>query len=242
MSRHLCAMLLPVFFWPPFVMAEPAVAPVAATTAAPTAEITATVTAALQALDATNLDDDWSFTMDVAEEGELRVIRSDPQRDKYQKRQLIMVNGVAPDEDRQEAFYEAEVERIDALDPETTGYASMVDVHTLQLLETADNYVKLSFVPRVKALEDSRDKIRGTLRLDLASQQIEQIEITNIEPLSPAFSVSVDTYRLTLDFAPQQGETLLRKLESQAAGKAGFLKSFDSLVVIDFSDYERAAP
>ncbi len=42
--------------------------------------------AALAKLDATNLDDDWYFSMELVEEDELRIIRSDPHRDKYEKR------------------------------------------------------------------------------------------------------------------------------------------------------------
>jgi hypothetical protein len=83
--------------------------------------------------------------------------------------------------------------------------------------------------------------MQGTLLLNTLTQQIEQIEIYNTEKLSPAFSVTVDTFRLALAFQQEQGEILLHKLESHAVGKAGFLKSFNSLVAVAFSDYRRAA-
>lgn len=233
--RLLSAVLLALFVWQSSVLAE-------STDIVPTAdpELTATVATALKTLDATDLDDDWYFTMGVVEEDERLVIHSDPTRDKYEKRTLLSVNDVAPDEERQEEFYDAEVERIDALDPDASGYAYMVDFQTLQLLETANDVARFSFTPRVKALEDSRDKISGLLLLNLASGQIEQIEIRNTEPLSPAFSVTVDTYLLTLHFLPEQGENLLSQLESKAAGKAGFVKSFDTAVTVSFGDYKRA--
>ena len=73
---------------------------------------------ALEKLDATNLDDDWYFTMEVIEKDELRIVHSDPLRDKYERRQLITVNGAPPDEQQLEKFHDAELERIDGEDPE----------------------------------------------------------------------------------------------------------------------------
>jgi hypothetical protein len=204
--------------------------------------ILAVVEAALAKLDATNLDDDWSFSMNLEEEGELRMIRSNPHRDKYERRQLLTVNGVAPDSQRQKTFRETEVKRIDDLEPDAAGYRYLVDAQTLQLIEDNDGYAKLSFLPRIKAMEKSRNQMRGAVLLNLGTQQIEKIEIHNTGKLSPAFSVTVDSYALTLQFQQEQGENLLKKLESHAVGKAGFLKSFDVLVVAAFSDYKRADP
>ncbi|CAA0110742.1 Uncharacterised protein [Halioglobus japonicus] len=230
-SPHIILFLL--FFWQLNAFAD-------SVSVTPAVDLTAIVESALKNLDKTDLEDDWYFTMEVVEGDELRVIHSDPYRDKYKRRQLISVNGLLPDEDSTEEFHDAEVERVDALDPEATGYSYMVDVQTLQLLKAEDGFASFSFVPKVKALEGARDQLRGVLVLNLDSRQVDQLEITNSGTLSPAFSVTVDTYRMTLRFHQQYGENLLSKLESHAAGKAGFVKSFESLVEISFSDYKRA--
>jgi hypothetical protein len=206
------------------------------------ATVLAQVQTALQKLDATNLDDDWYFTMEVVDGEELQIIKSDPFREMLERRQLLTVNGDAPENERLEKFREAEEKRVDDLDPETAGYTYMVDTDTLEFIEESDGDIAFSFIPQVKALEDSRDSLRGALRLDTRTGQIEELEIHNTEKLSPAFSVTVDRYRLSLRFQQEQGENLLRKLESDAVGKAGFLKSFDSKVKVTFSDYRRAAP
>lgn len=201
--------------------------------------LTGEVELALKRLDATNIDDDWCFTMQVVEAAETSVIHSDPSRGKYDRRQLVSVNGVEVDEEQLKAFRGKEVERIDAMDPNDSGYGYLVDIQSLQPLDTDDGSVQYSFIPRVKDLGDSRDKIRGTLRLDPSSQQIEQISIHNLDELNPVFSVSVDTYLLTLQFKQEQGHQLLNHLESLAVGKAGFVKSFESHVVVSFSEYRR---
>ena len=200
------------------------------------------VKAALENLDATNLDEDWHFTMEVLEEDELQMIHSDPRRDTYEKRQLLTVDGIAADSQRRDEFHVKEVKRINDIDPDALGYGYMVDMETLDLVEASDGHAIFSFVPRVKMLEDSRDQLRGTLLLDSATQQIKEIEIINTDELSPAFSVTLDTFRLGLSFDEEQGENLLQKLESHTTGKMGFLKSFDALVIVNFSEYTRAQP
>ena len=200
------------------------------------------VKAALENLDATNLDEDWHFTMEVLEEDELQTIHSDPRRDTYEKRQLLTVDGIAADSQRRDEFHVKEVKRINDIDPDALGYGYMVDMETLDLIEASDEHAMFSFVPRVKMLEDSRDQLRGTLLLDSATQQIKEIEIINTDELSPAFSVTLDTFRLGLSFDEEQGENLLQKLESHTVGKMGFLKSFDALVIVNFSEYTRAQP
>lgn len=196
--------------------------------------------AALAKLDATNLEEDWYFSMAVEEEDELRLIQSDPHRAKYERRALLSINGVTPDGDRLETFREEEVKRIDELDADRSGFAYMVDTQTLALIDSSEGYATLSFSPRVNKLEEARDQLSGTVLLNTDTRQIEEIQIRNTETLSPAFSVTVESYRLTLQFQQEQGEILLKKLESRAVGKAGFLKSFDTLVSIEFSDYKRA--
>lgn len=198
------------------------------------------VVGALRALDATRLDEDWAFTMDLVENGVLHVIESDPAREPYERRRLVSVDGVAPDESRLAKFRKAERSRIDEIDPDTEGYEYLVDLSTLQEVGAQGEHTAFTFAPRVKDMEKARDKLRGTLLLNNATGQVDRLEIGNTGTLDPAFSVTVDTYRLELAFVGEQGEQLLRTLESRAVGKAGFLKSFDSKVEITFRDYRRA--
>lgn len=222
------ALILPLIYWSTDALSE---------TGDSTLEV---AQAALAKLDATNLDDDWHFSMELVEENEQRIISSDPRRGRYERRRLLSVDGVPPDENRQKKFHESEVKRIDELDPDASGYGYLVDTQTLELIEQGIGYAKLAFVPRIKAMEKSRDQVRGALLLNKQTQQIEEIEISNTGKLSPAFSVTVDSYRLVLKFQQEQGENLLRQLESRAVGKAGFMKSFDVVVAATFSDYKRA--
>lgn len=230
LRRYLVALtVFSSLLWPSNVLAE-------------TVDAMSAVKTAIKNLDTTNLDEDWYFTMEVLEEGEVKIIRSDPTRDPYERRQLLTLDGETPNNQYQSAFYDKEVKRIDDIDPKASGYAHMVDIQTLQQVDNQDGYATFTFLPRVKVLEGSRDGLSGTLLLNLSTQQVEEIEIYNIEKLSPAFSVTLDTFRLQLYFGSQVGENLLQKLESHTVGKMGFFKSFDAIVVVEFSDYARAQP
>lgn len=92
-SLPLFVLITSVLLCQPGVFAEPAAAVF-------TADVSAALGVALGTLDATILDDDWSFTTEVVEEDELRVIHSDPRRSKYEKRQLLSVNGTAQSSNR----------------------------------------------------------------------------------------------------------------------------------------------
>lgn len=223
------ALLVSLFICPTTALAEPA-------------DVLSVARKAIEKLDATNLDDDWYFTMELVEDDETQVIQSNPRAGKYEKRALITVNGKAADSERQATFRESEVSRIDALEPDTSGYSYLINAASLQLIHSGDGVAELSFQPRVQAMESAQDQLRGQLVLNLQTQQIEEIEITNTQKLSPAFSVTVDTYRLALTFQPEQGEVLLAALDSQATGTAGFLKSFDKVVYVTFRDYQPASP
>lgn len=223
------ALLIPFLLWQSPVLAE-------ASSLLPVAQ------KALAQLDATNLDDDWYFTMEVVEGDEIQLIRSDPHGELYLKRELITVNGRAPDSERLAEFRKSEVSRIDELNPDAAGYGYLVDIATLQLIKAGGDVAEFSFLPRIDAMDDARDRLRGTLSLNLETQQIEEIQIANTQKLSPAFSVLLDTYRLILKFHPEQGEVLLHKIDSRAVGSVGFLKSFENVVAVSFRDYKPATP
>lgn len=109
---------------------------------------------ALEELDATNLNDDWNFTMKVVEGYESQLIHNDPIRGKYEKRELITVNGSVPDRQRRAQFRRSEESRIGELNPDATGYTYLVDNATLELIQADDDVAEFSFLPRIDAMKD----------------------------------------------------------------------------------------
>ena len=199
------------------------------------------IDAALEFLDDNNIDEYWHFTMELLEEGEERIIRSDPLREKYARRQLVEIGGEPPSEKARQQFRKAEKKRIDEQDPETSGYSYLVDLESLELVTQRGEVLEFSFRPRLAAFEKAEGKMTGVLLFNGASNTIEKIEIRNTAELAPAFSVTVNEYRLSFLFGAPEDRRLLRKMESYAVGKAGFVKGFESFVQVDFSEYQRVA-
>lgn len=196
------------------------------------------VKSALQELDGADMDARWQFTMTVQQDDELRVVRHDPTRARYEQRQLISVDGKPPEKKQLKKFQEEEKKRIDDRDPETSSYQYLVDPNTLALINTDAGKARYTFSPRVAALEKDVDKLEGHLLLNTATGKIDEIAISNAEPMSPAFSVKLEHYSLIFHFAQEQGERLLHRMESDARGKLGFLKKFSSTTNIEFGQYE----
>lgn len=198
------------------------------------------VAAALRVLDDARQDDAWHFTMTLVHNGEQRTVSHDPELPAAAQRTLLAVDGAPPDRDELEAFRDAEAQRIADRDPEAS-YTHLVDLDTLRATTTAGDIVEYAFSPRVQALQEHRDSLRGALALNTATGAVEKIELTSTAPFSPAFSVTLDSYRLTFEFRQEQGARLLDRMESVALGRAGFVKSFEERVAVAFSHYRPAA-
>jgi len=199
------------------------------------------VEAAVAALDAADMDGRWQFTMTIQLGEELRVVSHDPLRDTYDVRHLLSVNNAAPSDKQRRKFREEEKKRLDAHDPDTAGYAYLVDVDSLQLAESGSDTLTFRFAPKVAQFADAADQLRGDLVMNTTTGQVERITITNTEKLSPAFSVTVAHYLLALQFTDVENERVLSSMISEVRGKAGFLKSFDVETTVEFGDYRLVA-
>lgn len=202
-------------------------------------DLGAAVQSALNSVDNNDLDANWYYSMNVLQDEEQQVIHSNPKREPAARRELIEVNGAAPDDARKQEFRDAEKKRLSEQDEATQKFNHLVDMETLNLLEVREGIAEFAFIPRIPQFEEARESLRGKLLLDTQNNEITRLEIFNIEKLSPAFSVSVDDFRLVFNFAPQEGVQLLQHMETRARGKAGFVKSFDSSTTVSIGDYRR---
>lgn len=201
-------------------------------------ELRSTVALALAALDNAQQDENWLFTLTLVENDESRIIQHDPRKPPYLQRTLLEVDGAAPDADHLKKFREQEEKRIDERDPEAS-YTYLVDLDTLESVKKAGELMTVTFSPRLKDMEKVESELEGSLLLNTTTGQIDQIDVYNTATFSPVFSVKIKEFRLTFQFRDEQGTRLLEAMRSHTRGKAGFLKSFDSLVTISFQGFQR---
>lgn len=199
------------------------------------------VASAIAALDKNDLDGSWHFTMRIEQDDTQQVVVSDPGRPPPERRQLVTVNGQAPTIAEVADFHAAEAKRIEEQGAQTQAFTQLVNLETLNFLGVEGDIVEYAFIPRIPKLEKASENLRGTLRIDTGSRSVTAMEIFNTEAFSPAFSVSIENYRLSFDFAMQQGVNLLSRMQNHARGKAAFVKEFDSTTTIIFAGFRKAS-
>lgn len=206
---------------------------------AESATSSAAVVAALANLDAQPLDEHWHFTMKVQHDELEQIVVSDPSQKPSLRRTLKLVDGEEPTAEDRQDFRAAEAKRIEEQNTQTQAFSYLVDSQTLNFLGVDNGTAEFAFVPRIEKLEQASESLRGKLRLSLDGNQITALEVFNVEEFSPAFSVTMEHFRLSFKFSPHAGENLLAAMENQARGKAGFVKEFESVTRITFSDYKK---
>jgi hypothetical protein len=199
----------------------------------------ASVVANLQQMDAVDLGADWYFVMTAQQDTELLVTESDPARSAEERRLLRTVNGEVPSEQRLLAFREQEKKRLDdaQVQEKTLKYSYMVDAATLRLVTEVGSRATLSFSPAIQAFESDRENLAGSVVLNMETGILEKISMNNTGELSPAFSVSIDAWEMVLSFATKRGALLPAQMTTSITGTYGFVKGFDSVSVIEFSEY-----
>jgi hypothetical protein len=204
-----------------------------------TGDVRSAVERAVLSMDETRQDERWHFTMTMIEESEEKIVRHNPLQEPLQQRTLVSVEGKAPNKSQLKDFRKREAQRIEDRDPEAN-FSYLVDLETLQQTSVSNHLAEVSFSPRIKQLEDFRENFAGKLILNTASNTIDRIEISSNSAFSPAFSVTLEHYRLSFSFRDEQGARLLHSMVSVASGKAGFFKRFETETRVSFGEYAPA--
>ena len=197
----------------------------------------------LAEMDEMDTGENWFFTTTINTDEETLVSRNDPSKKEGARRELISVNGEPPTSERLKKYEKKEAKRLEDRenDDSRSKFSEMVDFSTLALVEVTNGQALLSFTPMLDGLEKESDKFNGSLQMNADTHLIEELSLANTEKLSPAFSVSLNTFNMNFSFLPVDGEVLLSRMKTSIEGKAGFLKKFKKSTEITFSDYRRMA-
>jgi hypothetical protein len=195
----------------------------------------------LQEMDEIGVRKTWFYTITAHTDEEILVSRNKPAKDGIGSRELISVDGNPPSAERLEEFMEEQAERNEENDGDRKSgeFSEMVDYPTLTLDDVTNTQAILSFTPVIDGLEEESDKLKGTIVLNTDTLLVEEFSLINTGKISPAFSVSLTTFKLKFLFTQIDGVTLYSRMETKIKGKAGFLKKFEESSKIVFSDYER---
>jgi hypothetical protein len=197
------------------------------------------VLGAIAAVDSVVVDEQWHFTMTIQRDGETSLVVHDPTQPPGSQRALLLVKGNTPSGEELEQFQEEEERRLadEAKRGGRATLARMVDAETLALQGFDEGMAVFSFTPRLEELDDSGEKLVGELQVDTASGTLHSWRVSNVEPLTPAFSVTMDHYLLELHYTRAGDALVPGQMVTEVRGSAGFFKAFDTRVAISFGNY-----
>ena len=182
--------------------------------------------------------EDWSFTQTMSSGESTSVEVFDP-RKASQQWQLISKNGKTPSQKQLLKFNKrmnSDKEEDDE-DTHEVDLTDMIDRDTLLFVAQNGNIAQYSFTPVIEDLADEKDKLNGLLFIDQTQQLITRMEVTNNDELSPAFSVTLDEFKLDFKFTVIDQRPVIAKIHTQIHGTVGFFKSLDQESLQEFSDY-----
>ncbi len=204
-------------------------------------------TVVLQAI--TKLDsienDHWSFKHVRTSGDEITSSYFDPRRAVSQQWQLLLVNGAVPTVEEIDEFnqiWNQSSSKEDIVEEEATALSSMIKTESLMLDRTKDGLAYYHFSPLLEDMKNESDKLIGDLILDVEKQQIVSLTITNHEPLSPAFSVTLESFSMGFEFAQIDQKLVYRRIVMNMSGTAGFVKDISQNTTEEFLEYYYVGP
>lgn len=183
----------------------------------------------------------WAFTQTTTADGRVRVERFEPLQPAHLRWTLVSENGREPTPDQTRTYREHQTRRTGG---ETApNVKEQLDYATATL--RAEDGPRQSWHFRLKPGgpdDSSAAHMASTLLFNRDTGLIERIELASFEPFSPVFGVKVESARTTIDYAsPAEGEPLLmQRITVAIRGRAFWLKSLDSDMTVEYSDYRYA--
>ncbi len=199
--------------------------------------------------------DEWAFTVVTQGEDDL-IEQFDPRADPQWS--LFAINEKTPtdkelkrynkekakekeeEEAEAEAEADAEAKAVDGAQADTgrLDLHDMVEMSSLAKVEETDEVEIYSFDLILDEEEKFAKSLAGKLWVNKADNYIERLDFFNVEPFSPAVSVTVKKLHTSMYFQ-KLGDNVFgpKKLVSEVKGKAFVFKSFDEREQQEFKNY-----
>jgi hypothetical protein len=178
----------------------------------------------------------WRYHQTTSAEDMLRVESFDARLNEGSQWQLMSENGQEPDAVRLAEYAQDKADTKPKEGQKTLSFSELVKLESLRFVSEDETQLIYKFVPQIDELDN--DGLNGELRLNKQSKQLDVIKIINSKDLSPAFSVSLTQFELTMNFAAVTGLVMPAKITTKVKGSVAFFKSIDSEEVVSYSDYE----
>lgn len=195
---------------------------------------------ALRKLDGIN-SQYWSYKHTRSTDGEVTSSYFDPRRSLNQQWQLLLINGDVPTREAIEEFNS--LWNVGEEELSENGSLSELIADNSLILDRIDKETAyFTFTPVLEDMAEEITKLRGELLVNLKTQVVNALTISNIEPISPAFSITLDRFNMGFEFDTIDEKVVYRKIEMNMQGVAGFVKEISQQSIEEFSEYYYVGP
>jgi hypothetical protein len=180
----------------------------------------------------------WQYSQHTVLPDLIRIEHFDASKPEVEQWTLVSENGETPDKKRVVEYYKDRKQQDEGKDEDSheVAFSDLVNIETLTLTSENDTSLVYHFVPNIEELDNKA--LSGELSIDKSSKQLKKILITNIDELSPAFSVTITKFVLELGFDTVQGLAMPAHTSTTLNGTVAIFKSLDSIQTVTYSDYK----
>lgn len=181
----------------------------------------------------------WAFTQTTSGAGKERVERYDPRQRGSARWTLLLEQGVPPTEEEQRRYRDTRPPFDSSAD-----LAAQLDRTSVELFATDATRSTYQFRLRPGSEDDkAAAHMRAHFVLDHATGAFSRVEVFTTGPFKPATSLTIDSARTTILYAPptDTAPALPKEVSMQVQGKRFWIREFEEKVVSTYSDQENAA-
>lgn len=185
----------------------------------------------------------WGYTIESRlDNGKLqqRIQRYSPVRPAGKQWELLEQDNKKPSKTTLNEYAKIQVEIQSEDTPVDTKDIEIVPAITLKYLKTEGQYRIYSFKPYLPFFEEDVNKVfEGKLYFDVEQEQVKIIEIKASESFSPAFSIKVKEFSMSIDIDKAEQTLHVTKITSEKSGSVFLFGKFQEKSVKLFSDFVR---
>lgn len=178
----------------------------------------------------------WRYLQTTSAEDMLMVESFDASLDEGSQWHLVSENGQEPNSDRLKEYLQDKADTSPKEGQKKLTFSELVKLDSIKFVSENESELIYQFAPHIEELDS--DELNGELRINKHTKQLAMLKITNSKTLSPAFSVSLTEFELTMNFAEVTGLVMPASVRTIVKGSVAIFKSIDSEETISYSDYE----
>ena len=184
----------------------------------------------------------WSYRQTTVAGGKSLVERYNPALPEFERWSLLEKDGRPTTPDEQRDYREKQTRRSrGGTAPRIT---DSLDLTTVELIsETPEQAVYRCRLKKTETGDSTAEFLRATLVLHTPTQTIEQFELSNTAPFSPALTIKIAEMKTVMSFSrptPDRPSVLLG-VTTRLRGRAFYFKSLDEDMAVTCSEHTKAS-